>query len=176
MFVWELLPTYQCPARVGFGQSRSEKRRKYAIHSSASEKKWLEIEKWKWNKNDWKLRSRSESEMKMTRDREVKFNDNLFMKLGVKFHYFSLTFFEKLKWNRNDWKSRSRSESEMKMTRDREVKSKKKFSRNEISQVTASYCWLILCIWVILSKMRWRIWGQPCEIPPDDQHQLPGSY
>ena len=103
--------------------------KKNAIHffrEVQEKKKWLEIEieKWKWNKNDWKLRSRSESEMKMTRDREVKFNDNLFMKLGVKFHYFSLTFFEKLKWNRNDWKLRSRSESEIKMTWDREVKFK----------------------------------------------------
>ena len=57
----------QCPARVGFGQSRSEKWRKNAIHSFREVQvkkmtwdrdremkvkwKWLEIEivKWKWN-------------------------------------------------------------------------------------------------------------------------------
>ena len=73
----------QSPARVGFGQSRSEKWRKNAIHSFREvqvKKKWLEIEieKWKWNENDWKSRSRSESEMKKLRDRdrEVKFLEN----------------------------------------------------------------------------------------------------
>ena len=74
----------QCPARVGFGQTRS-----------ASEK------------NDLRSRSRSESEMKKLRDREVKFLENLkkfpgvhwgvlhpprmvnfSIKLGVKFHSF----------------------------------------------------------------------------------------
>ena len=76
-------PTTQCPARVGFGQSRSERWRKNAIHSFREvqvKKKWLEIEieKWKWNENDWKSRSRSESEMKKLRDRdrEVKFLEN----------------------------------------------------------------------------------------------------
>ena len=75
--------THQCPARVGFGQSRSEKWRKNVIHSFREvqvKKKWLEIEieKWKWNENDWKSRSRSESEMKKLRDRdrEVKFLEN----------------------------------------------------------------------------------------------------
>ena len=70
--------TTQCPARVGSGQSRSEKWRKNAIHSLREvqvKKKWLEIEieKWKWNENDWKSRSRSESEMKKLWDREVNF-------------------------------------------------------------------------------------------------------
>ena len=79
---------------MGFGQSRSEKRRKNAIHS------FREVQV---KKND--LRSRSESEMKKLRDREVKFLENLkrtdfdllerahyppqiiklFMKLGVQF-------------------------------------------------------------------------------------------
>ena len=73
----------QCPARVGFGQSRSEKWRKNVIHSFREvqvKEKWLEIEieKWKWNENDWKSRSRSESEMKKLRDRDrkVKFLKN----------------------------------------------------------------------------------------------------
>ena len=57
--------TTQCPARVGFGQSRSEKWRKNAIHS------FREVQV---KKNDLRSRSRNESEMKMTenRDREVK--------------------------------------------------------------------------------------------------------
>ena len=73
----------QCPARMGFGQSRSEKWRKKVIRPFREvqvKKKWLEIEieKWKWNENDWKSRSRSESEMKKLRDRdrEVKFLEN----------------------------------------------------------------------------------------------------
>ena len=55
----------QCPARVGFGQSRSEKWRKNVIHS------FREVQV---KKNDLRSRSRNESEMKMTenRDREVK--------------------------------------------------------------------------------------------------------
>ena len=51
---------------MGFGQSRSEKRRKNAIHS------FREVQV---KKND--SRSRSESEMKKLRDREVKFLENL---------------------------------------------------------------------------------------------------
>ena len=80
--IWDSIShSTQCPARVGFGQSRSEKWRKIHLLFSrrASEKKWLdliEIEKWKWNKNDWKSRSRSKSEMKKLRDREVKFLEN----------------------------------------------------------------------------------------------------
>ena len=57
--------SWQCPARVGFGQSRSEKWRKNVIHS------FREVQV---KKNDLRSRSRNESEMKMTenRDREMK--------------------------------------------------------------------------------------------------------
>ena len=69
------------PAIVGFGQSRSKKWIKNAIHSFRDvqvKKKWLEIEieKWKWNESDWKLRSWSESEMKKLQDQDVKFLEN----------------------------------------------------------------------------------------------------
>ena len=70
--------TTQCPARVGFGQSRSGKWRKNAIHSFREVQvifftwdrdlemkvkwKWLEIEieKWKWNEKASRSRSRNE--------------------------------------------------------------------------------------------------------------------
>ena len=60
-----LLAMDQCPARVGFGQSRSEKWRKNAIRS------FREVQV---KKNDLRSRSRNESEIRMTGngDRKVK--------------------------------------------------------------------------------------------------------
>ena len=47
----------QRPARIGFGQSRSESEKKMPFTL---------FEKCKWKKNDWRSRLRNESEMKMT--------------------------------------------------------------------------------------------------------------
>ena len=57
--------TIQCPARVGFGQSRSKSEEKVLFTL---------FEKFKWKQNDLISRSRNESEIKMTGnwDREVK--------------------------------------------------------------------------------------------------------
>ena len=69
--IWDSIShSTQCPARVGFGQSRSEKWRKIHLLFSrrASEKKWLdliEIEKWKWNEKA--SRSRSEISREFSR-------------------------------------------------------------------------------------------------------------
>ena len=71
------IPSYQCPARVGFGQSRSEQWRKNISFNSTEKCKV----KWKYSFREVQViffylrsRSKNESEMKMTgnRDREVK--------------------------------------------------------------------------------------------------------
>ena len=70
-----LLAMDQCPARVGFGQSRSEKWRKNAIHSFREvQVKKNALRSRSRNENDWKSRLRSESEIKIAG--EVKFKRN----------------------------------------------------------------------------------------------------
>ena len=111
------IPSYQCPARVGFGQSRSEQWRKNIFQfyrevqsemkilfsRSASEFFLLEIEieKWKWNEKASRSRSEISREFSRIFDNLKKTDFDLlerahhpprmvkfFMKLGVKFHSF----------------------------------------------------------------------------------------
>ena len=109
------IPSYQCPARVGFGQSRSEQWRKIYLSILPRSAKWnentlfekckwfflLEIEKRKWYEKASRSRSEISREFSRIFDNLKKTDFDLlerahhpprmvkfFMKLGVKFHSF----------------------------------------------------------------------------------------